>query len=221
MKKRILIAFMLTGVLVSCTKDNEEQPVVDSFNTDITQLENGVTTGEYAPYTTGSTFQYKQETIMGDTLVTWTVLEEKKIGDKYFIEISGFLGASNNGYFNCEGGDYTCYLPATAFTPVIEMVYMKENVNVGAEWEKLVDTNFGGVVFQTRYVFSYSAKMDSYTVESNTYNDVIHIHLVTTTIMSGIEIPGSEDDYFWAKGVGLVEKTGLAGQITLVSYNIQ
>jgi hypothetical protein len=221
MKKRILIAFMLTGVLFSCTKDNEEQPVEDSFNADITQLENGVTTGEYAPYTTGSTFQYKQETILGDTIITWTVLQEKKIGDKYFIEISGFLGATDNGYFNCEGGNYTCYLSATAFTPVIEMVYMKENVAVGTEWEKLINMNFGGLVFQNKYLFSYVGKIDSHTVEGNTYNDVIHIHLVTSTIMNGNEVPASEDDYFWAKGVGLVEKTGPSGEITLVSYNIQ
>lgn len=221
--QRIIIALMLMLAIASCNKDEEEdQQDTPTFNTDITQLNNGVTTGLYAPYTTGSTFDYRYIDMMGtQTNATWTVLEEKLIDDKYYIEIEGFLGAVDKGYFNCENGDYTIYLPASGQTPIISMIYMKEDVPVGTEWEESISVTVQGIEIENKYVFSYEGNLDSWEVEGETYTDVAHVHLKTYYVYMGVEQLASEDDYYWGEGVGLLEKTGLSGNISLLSYNIE
>lgn len=220
MKKVYLFALMLLSVLVACNKDDDENAEPQLTTADLTQLNNGVTTGQYAPYTTGSTFDYKYETFNGTSTSTWTVLEGKEINGKYYVEIQGFLGAMDNGYFNCEGGDYSCYLPATQMTPELNMVYMKENVAEGTDWQHVLTVSANGIDVQNKYVFTYEGKIDSKTVEGVEYTDIIYISLDLYTVMLGQEILASTEDYYWAKGVGLIEKSGMSGNIYLLSYNI-
>ncbi|MCB2220067.1 MAG: hypothetical protein KQI35_06700 [Bacteroidetes bacterium] len=220
MKKFYLFAFIILTVLVSCNKDEDENEEPQVTKADLTQLNNGVTTGQFAPYTTGSTFDYKYETFSGTSTSTWTVLEGKEINGKYYVEIQGFLGAADNGYFNCEGGDYSCYLPAGAMTPELNMIYMKENVAEGNQWEHVITMSANGNEVQNKYVFTYEGMIDTKTVEGIEYTEIIHISLDLYTVMMGQEILASTDDYFWAKGIGLIEKSGMSGNIFLLSYNI-
>ncbi len=78
-----------------------------------------------------------------------------------------------------------------------------------------------GIEIVNKYVFSFEGILDSWEVEGETYTDVAHIHLKTYDVYMGVEQLVSEDDYYWGEGVGLLEKTGLSGDIRLLSYNIE
>ena len=218
MKKLYYFTLALLIVMAACKKDEDDEPEIKKA--DITQLNNGVTTSTYAPFTKGSTFDYKYETFTGEENATWTVLDGKEIDGKYYVEIQGFLGALDNGYFNCEEGVYTTYMPSTTMTPEMKMVYMKENVPEGTEWIQTIETTANGITIQNKYIFSYVGKLDTKTVEGEEYSDIIHIHLDLYTVMMGQEFLASTDDYYWAYGVGLIEKSGLSGNIYLLDYNI-
>ena len=217
MNKQILFALLLSIVIFSCNKkEDDENPV------DIAQLNNGMTTSQYAPYTTGSTFNYKNIDLLGKTTeTTWTVLEGKEIDGKFYIEVDGFLGATSSGYFNCEGGIYTIYIPATVLTPIMKMVYLKENVSNNTQWEHITTMSSGGSEFQNKHVFTFIGKESSRTVEGVQYNDIIHIQLDTYLVFQGEETLMYVDHHYWAKGIGLIEKSGDSGSIFLLSYNIQ
>ena len=219
MKTRILLTLLIAATMFACDKkDDEETPTVTTA--DVQQLNNGVTTSAYAPYTKGSVFEYKYSDPWNDTTVTWTVGDGKEIDGKFYIEIEGFMGMVGNGYFNCESGIYTVYMLASASTPLMKMVYLKENVAIDDTWDQSMSASYNGISVENKYVFTNKGPVDSMEVEGVTYNDIIHVHLDTYIVMSGQEIPGSSDDYYWAKGIGLIMKTGLSGDISLVSYNI-
>ncbi|MCB0807169.1 MAG: hypothetical protein KDC05_15330 [Bacteroidales bacterium] len=222
MKKIYLLILVIGVVFAGCNKEDDENDEPKPTSADVTQQNNGVTTSSYAPFTSGSTFDYKYVDFFGEeTMSTWTVLEGKVIDDIFYVEISGFLGSTDNGYFNCENGNYTAYIPANGALPTLKLVYLKENVAIGESWSQTLTVSNQGVNMDNKYEFTYESKLDSLTVEGKTYTDIMHVHLDLYTVFMGQEMLASSDDYYWAKGVGLIKKTGLSATLYLMDYNIQ
>lgn len=209
---------MIPVLLITACQDEETTPVNTA---DIGELNNGVTTCLYAPYTTGSTFVYEQQTSFGTTPVTWTVQDDRIIDNRQFIQVSGMFGLSSSVYFNCENGEYTIYGEnVTSIVGALEMIYLKENVAANTQWSKTIDQSYSGIDYQTRYDFSFTGSAASRTVRGVTYQNILEIHLETFTNASGVWAPFSTDDYYWAEGVGLIEAIGTTVNLELISHNI-
>jgi hypothetical protein len=221
MKKIYLFVLASLVVIASCKKDKDEDPDNNTITADVTQLNNGVTTSQYAPYTQGSTFTYQYETIMSTDTATWTVMGGKEFGGKFYVEIAGLMGMTSNAYFNCQNGEYLMYVPATDSTPSMNLIYLKENENIGGTWTQTISGEYMGISVNNKYVFTYAEDLSSYEVYGVTYNDVIHINLDVFVIWMGTEIPAGVEDYYWAQGIGLIEKIGISGNMSLLSYNIE
>ena len=215
MKK--LLYLLIPVLLISSCKD-EETPV----NTgDIGELNNGITTCLYAPYTTGSTFVYEQVTFGGTTTATWTVVTDKIINNRQFIQVSGMLGLASTVYFNCENGEYTIRgenVPSVV--GALELIYLKEDVSMNTQWSKTINQNYNGISYQTRYDFTYVGEETTRTVKGVTYSNILEVHLDTYTNATGSMQLFSQDDYYWAEGVGLIEAEGSTVNFELISYNI-
>jgi len=217
MRKYLIL--ILPALLIGACKDDETTPVNTA---DIGELNNGVTTCQYAPYTTGSTFTYEQQTAFGTQTATWTVGGDRIIDNRQFIQVSGMLGLSSTVYFNCENGEYTIWgenIPS--IVGALELIYLKENVTVNTQWSKTISQSYGGLNYQTQYDFTYAGEATSRTVRGVTYQDIIEVHLEVYTNITGSFQLFSEDNYYWAEGVGLIEAIGTSANFELVSYNIQ
>lgn len=134
----------------------------------------------------------------------------RKSGSNYFLrtEISGEIP----GY----------QLLSTSFT--INMI--KDDAAVGEIWESNVsytitytpdpglpdipETNVDAI-----YSFEMIERDISKTVEGQTYNEVIHIEMISTVMGENIIT-----QYYYANGVGIIEYNGEDGDTTLLDYNL-
>ena len=217
MKHKFIYLFILV-FFAACSKEDVDPGV------DTTELNNQVTTCQYAPYTTGSTFVYEQSLNGSTTTATWTVGNSQMINGKQFVEISGFLGTNgnNSSFFNCENGEYTVYdNNVPTLNGALELIYMKENVSPNTTWTETISQSANGINYNTKYEFTYVSLDATRMVNGITYNNVIHIHLDSSTNPFGYYTPFSSDDYYWAEGVGLIEYIGSFSEMKLVSYDIQ
>lgn len=217
---KVLMLLLIVSTTYSCKKDNNNDD--DTGIVDLKVLNNGVTTCEYAPFTLGSTFVYEQTSGTLSQEATWTAESEETIDGKTYVKVSGFGGLSDEVFFNCESGVYN-FIAKNAQTVVgdMDLVYMKEDVPINTTWGNMINQSALGIDYTTRYEWTYAGTQDSRVVNGVTYNDILHIHLDAYTTANGPEILFSQDEYYWAKGIGLIEKVGTTANFKLISYNIQ
>ncbi len=119
------------------------------------------------------------------------------------------LAGNSTIYYNCSGGVTTlkAYNAVTiGGTSVVESTVrpIKENAAIGDTW---TDSNPYPGVPGTTYesAFTIAEKGISRTLAGVTYNDVIHIHLETGSTTGGVYSASSTTEYYYAKGIGLIE----------------
>lgn len=227
--QKLLPILAILLLIFSCGKDDDDSTgnqdtIVQGV--DLTTQNNGTTTCPYAPFTLGSTFTYEQSaTGLAAQEVTWEVTGHKEIDGEVFAEVSNFLGLTDMGYFNCKDGVYTIYAEDVPNIGIFELEYMKENVAPGTHWEQTINISTDISTNTNRYDFSFVEKLESHTVDQDTYDDVLHVQLDTyssfTAAGETFEVLLSEENYFWAKGIGLVQVAGANLQMKLKSYDIQ
>ncbi|MBL7989716.1 MAG: hypothetical protein JNJ94_16770 [Chlorobi bacterium] len=162
----------------------------------------------YFPLTKGSTWMY-------NGLVTYTATMEGDtiVGGKTYQISRGSTGGTS--LVRKESGNYY----QTLITPpnFTEIPMLKENAPEGTSWE------YDGVANSTlnHYVYVLEKRDLKYTVNGKEYSDVIKVNLKDTLKISGISINSQSVDYYYAKGVGLIEFITPKGKISLVSYSIK
>lgn len=210
---KLLTILIITSSIYSCKKD-------ETFNgVSLKTLNNGVTTCQYAPFTLGSTFTYDVE----GTEVMWEAADPETINGQTFIKVNNFYGSEDYpSYFNCEDGEYNLIIQnVEGINGDLDLIYLKENVPVNTTWENTVSQLNSGATTLNRYTWTYVEKKDNHTVNGTTYNDVININLVFTVEFDGFSVLTDETDYYWARGIGLIETSGNSINYKLVSYNIE
>lgn len=214
---KLLTALIILSSIYSCKKE-------ETFNgVSLKTLNNGVTTCEYAPFTLGSTFTYEAGLPGNITEVTWETGDPETINNKTFIKVNNFSGSEDiPTYFNCEDGEYNIIIQNVAgISGNLDLIYLKENVPVNTTWQDTVFQSNSGTTTLNRYNWTYIEKKDNHTVKGNTYSDIIHINLVFTVEYDGFILTTDETDYYWARGVGLVESLGTNVNYQLVSHSIE
>ena len=133
------------------------------------------------------------------TYIKDTTLENKTY-KKFFVTDQG------NTYFNCSGGVST----AIVFNGVTQggntIVYakstiLKENAPINTSWVDTLTANGQTAL----YTYTIMSKGLPRTVAGINYADVIHVHEQTTINLIGTTIPAGQSEYYYAKGIGLIE----------------
>lgn len=140
-----------------------------------------------------------------DTTISGTVFQKLS-----YNTTPAALASTNAVYYNCSGGVTTLKafnaVTIISGTTVVQTTTtpIKSNAAVGAAWTDVNDyPGVPGATYESR--FSIAEKGISRTLGGVTYNDVIHIHLSTGSNLAGMYIESSTTEYYYAKGIGLIE----------------
>ena len=220
MKLQYLSLFVL-ALFFSCTNAledvtvEEDQQIVNEEEEDnnggiLATL--GVTVCDFAPYSVGSTFEYKGD--VGEFVITVTGNQNIN-GTDYAILENSIDGSLK--YYNCENGVYNhlTYVPdpnGPNGSQIEELyVYLKEDAP-GESWQN--DLINGG-----NHVVSF-LELEPFRIVNNiVYEDVIGIEVKITNDPNNPPTSFDNTHYFWyAKDVGLIETT--LGNVQLKTHTI-
>lgn len=215
MKLPLLVAIVIAvGTLASCKKEkSREEPVKTG-------------TCDYAPYTTGSLFEYEQVAAGSPDTVEYTleVKGDSTVDGKVYRVLEADGVADDVSLFRCGGGDYIQLADVSGLTGtplgIVQSVYLKDNVGLGSSWnEKFpVDLPVIGSVDVT-VTYTIMQRGTSKTVLGKVYKDVIGVR---TEISVEPFLPRTElSTNYYAKGVGLIELDTEEDTTRLISYTIR
>jgi hypothetical protein len=224
MKLKFVAIIILSSLLVACQKE--------------ISVENGITpTGSgggggvssvdckscvYIPFCNGSWHKYA-DTLQGglitnETSDTAILVKDTTINSKVFQKFRSSQQSSFT-YYNCTAGasnllSYNATTTGGSTVQLVDILLLKANEAVGGTWTYNI-TNPAGQ--QVDYKNTIVAKGISKVVNGRTYPDVIH---VSTIVSINVPILGNvttnEADYYYAKGVGLIEyesRDGILGTV--------
>ena len=89
--------------------------------------------------------------------------------------------------------------------PFVKITILKENAAVGVSWKDTLTANGLDAI----YTYTIVSKGMPKTVAGTTYTDVIHVHEQTTIDLLGTVIPAGQSEYYYAKGIGLIESLSI------------
>ena len=199
MKIQLVLGILVTIIAGSCTDGGE--PIVPSGTS-------------YLTLTAGSSRNYelKNNTPPASTTnytVTSTNRDTTINGRSYHV-FSTSIGGSE--YYTQSGGDYYTYqvLPITTGSSNVEILFLKDNVGVGATWVAAsAPITVPGVPFPLTININntIAEKGLSKTVNGKSYTDVIHV----TSVIAVAGLPGggvtSDIHYYYAPKYGLIENS--------------
>ena len=193
MKKFFFPLFAILMLAVSCKKSSSD----------------GTSTAPpYMSTSAGSTWNYEiiNNTNSSTTLYTLasTNRDSTVNGKAYHVYTNTTAG---NEYYNITGSDYYTfrYLGVQAGGTTVESIYLKDNSPVGTTWTQSVPVTFSGIPLMINFNNSITEKGIAKTVNSITYNDVIHV----TTVITIPGIPSSslytDIHSYYGRKVGMIQ----------------
>jgi len=180
---------------------------------------------DYFPLTNASwwSYTYSESTAAGDTLYN-TIYGTKAYNGNTYSEMQDNFATIpyDTAHYRKTGSDYNEWMPSDYYSyfiqfdnpTFVDINFLKENATAGTTWTTAtasgtLDPGTGTSVPATlKYTFTIVNPNTSITVNSVTYNNVIHVSVdVKFTVASlGITDGVTEtDDYYYAKGIGLVK----------------
>ena len=211
MKKHLSFFAILTVILFSCKKGNE-QPSSNQQPEKLGDSYQPVTKGTYWKYNTASGTSIR--TMTGETAVF-----KGKTYYKFTAEFN-YKGASL-AYYGQQNGDYFLY----SVEPVIgedEALYLKENAAVGDTWIQDV-ASYNGI--KVRNIGKIIEKNINRVVLGKTYNNVIHTQILVQSSPLGSTTYSDAQtiNYYIAKGIGIIDVSDSTGPsiLKLTEYAIK
>jgi len=179
----------------------------------------------YAPTCIGSMYNYEinfggsistrvQKIIsQTDTLVSGLTYKKTLVN---YEDGSGNMTSSGYSYINCNNGESTAFaynLTGLAGSTIsfIKSTLLKANTAIGGTWSETIPNQVGQDVINT---YTMKEKGITRTVLGVTFNDVLHIELTQQINIGGMNVDAGVSQYYFAKGVGLIETTNESFGIT-------
>ena len=164
----------------------------------------------YLPYCDGATYTY-YDTIVGTPVGPSTdvlrFLKDTVFSGKTFQKFTTTGSSAATVYTNCTNGITTVAVLNVAVTggtvSKIELRPLQANLQVNGTWDDTITNGLGQTVI---YKNTIKQKGITKNISGNTFSDVIHVETI-----SGVDFPGlgyivtNKSDYYYAKGVGLIE----------------
>lgn len=208
-----------TILFSACKKDNANNPAPNE-------------TGAYQPFTTGSTWSYRNETaaIGGaseaevDTTVNTMTAATKVYNGKTFYKLTSATGGETEStYFNFANHVYYNYSFNTEADMALELPYLNDELAVNGTWTVPVvvadapESQIKGTVLERGI---------NKTILGKTYNNVIHSKLELQSKIGGAFATVFTFDFYVAKNIGVIavytsyDGTQLS-KSELINYNIK
>ena len=190
-------------------------------------------TGEYAPYTTGSTFTFQREvgvpavvdsftlTVTGDTLIA---------GQTYKRMTSSNATASPNYFVNYNAGVvtelYLNFMLTGVTIPTLTQTALKDTANVNTSWNEVLNLTVSGFTFPVTFTYTIMQKNILKNVLSVDYLNTIDVKQnvgIPPAIAAIAGIPANTIvENFYAKGVGRIERDAVSNNtfIRLKRFNV-
>ena len=223
MKNTVLILMMVTAIAAgySCKKKKSDPPPTPPQN--------------FQPTSTGSTWSYSSIS-NGAPAVNYTLTST---GNDSLINGTAYKIFTNSGgpneYYNKTGNDYSRYSFFQALNQAVELLYLKENYNVGQKWTQRKNGTINGVAVTADLDCEVVEKNINYTVNGKTFSEVTHLKINPAFFAFGNQINTNKAEihYYFANNVGYIySSTDLAislfgvsyafvGTVTLTAYNIK
>jgi hypothetical protein len=230
MKKLFLFGFSVVALFSACQKSG------DDVATPPTSSTWPAGTGEYAPYTLGSTFVF--EIASGTPTVidsfTYTVTKDTTINSLPFKKLESnkpLLGVTY--YSNYNAGvvtniTYNLNFQGLVTVPVITQTILKDNLPVGGTWSEVLNLTVPGVPIPIAVTFAYTIVQKDFVKNILGKDYVSTIAAKQVASLPAVIIPflpaGSPSsfqiDNYFAKGVGLVEKDATGNILKIKRYNV-
>ncbi len=223
MQKTILICTALFAILfsVNCKKNKGTKNLPGDA-------------GDYQPMTAASEWNYTVTggATPGSYKITATNRDTIVNGRTYRVMTNS---AGPNEYFNKTGGDYYRFAKLAEFNnQTIELLYLKDNLAKGLTWieTKVINVTLpapvGTVPVTAKFTFTVADKGIDYTVNTNTFKEVIKITAVPefTAVVFGtptvVPVASSDIQYYYAKKVGLIyNKTAISIPTASINTNTE
>ena len=166
----------------------------------------------YYPVCSGSVYKYSDTSAGSSTATaysyTLTYIKDSLIESKTYKKFTG--AGQPNTFFNCTSGVSTAIVlngstQGGILLPYVKITTLKENAAVGTSWSDTITLNGQDAV----YTYTIVSKGTGRTVAGTTYADVIHVHEQTTLDLMGTVIPAGQSEYYFAKGIGLIESLSI------------
>ncbi len=206
MRKYIQSLFVVASSFVlftNCSKDDDSTPA----------------TANYSPLTNGSnwTYNFTQGTTTGSYKLT--VNRDSTINGKAYKVLTSSVG--QNRYMARNNNEYYRFqsFPTLGINN-FEELYLVDNKEVNGTWTNTANFtyNFNGQSIPLTATLSYTLKEKGITrtVNNKAYSDVIHVRLDISVSLVGT-IGGG--DFYYAKGVGMIEDNISISGSNIPSYN--
>jgi len=195
MQKTLLICTILSIVLSAgnCKKPSTPDP--------------GTPASTYQPTTTGSEWNYTTTgtTASGPVNTTFKLTATSKdsvSNGKTFRVFTNSAGT--NEYYVKVGNDYSRISSLASLTNQVELLYLKENLSVGATWSEIKNVTITGAPFPVDVNMIYSVvkgKFDT-TFNGTDFKECIRIKVTPTVAFPTID--SNNITYLFAKNVGMI-----------------
>ena len=213
MKLRLPVTALLIAIaFASCQKDFTIETVPGTGSGIGSGASNGCKDCIYYPICSGSVYKYS-DTSAGSTAATpfsytLTYVKDSAIEGKTYKKFTG--AGQQNSFFNCTAGVSTVIIlngstQGGILLPYVKITTLKENAAVSTAWTDTITASGQSSL----YTYTIVSKGTPRTVVGVTYADVIHVHEQTTTDFMGTVIPTGQSEYYFAKGIGLIESISI------------
>jgi hypothetical protein len=190
-------------------------------------------TGEYAPYTTGSTFVFQREvgvpavidsftlTVTGDTLIGG--LTYKRMTSSNTTAMPSYFTNYNNGVVTEIFLNFS--IPPVTI-PTLNQTILKDTANVNTSWNEVLNLTVMGFSFPVTFTYTVMQKdivKNVLAVDYANTTDVKQNVGIPATIATLAGIPANTVlQNFYAKGVGRIERDAVSNNtyIKLKRYNV-
>jgi hypothetical protein len=188
-----------------------------SFDITVQAGSSGGTTSstDYFPLTQNSYWTY--DGASGDTLKT-TVSGSATLGGKTyqrFVSVYESGPPNDTSYYRKDNTTnfYYTYLDTSYFSgiglkfnqPGLDVLFLKNSLTTGATWNSDFNASFSGVPVTVRFKFTCANASASVTANGNTFSNVYQVTLVIQLGVGGSFQDLSTQDFYYAKGVGLIK----------------
>ena len=207
-RSKYLFSIVVVSLLLfaACKKDHSNNSVNNGGNGSTADCK----ACAYVPTCVNSSYTYQDSSAAGTAVLssfTYTAISDTTIDGSVFQKASSSLGGSSS-YINCNNGVTTTVaynlvsVSGQSHLEEAKLIPLKANGAVGTTWEDSVYNSSAGIY--DYYNYTIVATGSSRVVLGSNFTNVIDVHSETS-----INVPyyyvGGESEYYYAKGVGLIE----------------
>lgn len=179
----------------------------------------------YAPYTSGSTYNFETYTVStaDTTFFTMNVTGDSTINGQSYKKLASDTATT---YDRCDNGTYHQMVKGLSYmgftVDSVMSIYLKDFVAAGSSWSDTVTVKEDGINQDVYLTYTVTQKGINKRVFDLDFTEVIAVRLSASVKVLGTTISlGTLATNYYAKDIGLIQVDRAEDTTRLRSYNIQ